>query len=224
MKNTYWLCLLLLFIFMQVVDVNAQADVDSIETSLPKPLQGAYKTRTVVIKSDTVEYKHRWFIPGQYKVQYAGSIGFMALGFGYSITPVYQPTLFIGYLSENFGGSENSVVTISFKNRFHFTKQPILKYFKPYAGISINWGNTKNTFDKLPEYYPEKYYFQNKIHIAPFIGGELKRHMNLGYFDAIGIYSEVSAFDAYLLEAIRTKYVKPHMALSLAVGISLYLK
>ncbi len=204
---------------------NAQGDAsDTIQSELPKMLQNAYKTRTVVIKKDTVTYRHRWFIPGQYKLQYAGSIGFMSIGFGFAISPTYQPALFIGYLSENFGGSKNSVVSISLKNSFYFTKEPVFKYFKPYGGLSINWGNTNNTFNRLPDYYPKEYYFQNKIHFAPFLGGELRFDINQRYFHGFGVYTEFSAFDAYLLEAIRTKYVKPHMALSMAVGVTFYLR
>jgi hypothetical protein len=220
----YILFILAMFVMQPfVTDVAAQSDIDSIE-NLPKPLQRAYKTRTVVIKNDTVAYKHRWFIPGQYKLQYAGSIGFMSVGFGYAIGKVYQPALFFGYLSENFGGSKNSVVSISLKNSFYFTREPLFEYFRPYGGMFINWGNTNNTFRRLPDYYPKEYYFQNKVHFAPFVGGELYFDIKSSYFKGFGVYSELSAMDAYLLEAIRTKYVKPHMALSLAVGVTFYLK
>ncbi|MCU4176159.1 hypothetical protein J1N11_13790 [Marinilabiliaceae bacterium N1Y90] len=157
-------------------------------------------------------------------MQYAGGIGFMSIGFGYEITPTYQPALFFGYLNENFGGSKNSVLTISLKNSFYLTKKPILNCFNAYLGLSINWGNTNNTFKALPDYYPEKYYFQNKVHFAPFVGGELKLDINRRYFNGFGLYVELSAFDAYLLEAIRTDYVKPHMALSMAIGVTFYLK
>ncbi len=165
-----------------------------------------------------------WYIPGQYKLQYAGSIGFMSLGFGYEVTPTYQPALFVGYLSKDFGGSENRVLSVSLKNTFYFTKEPLFKYFNPYGGLSINWGNTNNTFRSLPDYYPDEYYFQNKVHFAPFVGGEL--YFNLkqsAVFKGAGVYAEFSAFDAYLLEAIRTRYVKPHMALSLAIGVTFYI-
>ncbi|MBR8535366.1 hypothetical protein KDU71_07325 [Carboxylicivirga sediminis] len=148
----------------------------------------------------------------------------MSAGFGYEVTPTYQPVLFVGYLSEDFGGSKNRVLSISVKNSFYFTREPLLNYFNPYGGLSITWGNTNNTFRSLPDYYPDEYYFQNKVHFAPFVGGEL--YFKLKYinpFEGVGVYAELSAFDAYLLEAIRTKYVKPHMALSLALGVTVYI-
>ena len=222
-----WFGNLVLIGFLHLLsgEVRAQADVDdSLRYEMPKMLKKAYKERTVVIKEDTITYRHRWFIPGQYKLQYAGSIGFMSVGFGYAITPTYQPALFFGYLSENFGGSKNSVVSISLKNSFYFTRQPLFRYFKPYGGLSVTWGNTNNTFKRLPDYYPKEYYFQNKIHFYPFLGGELKFAIDNRYFDGVGIYTEFSAMDAYLLEAIRTSYVKSHMALSMAVGVTFYLR
>ncbi|WP_262327254.1 hypothetical protein [Carboxylicivirga litoralis] len=224
-KNRIWDVLLIGFMMFGAVELKAQADADdSTWVEMPRMLQKAYKERIVVIKNDTITYRHRWFIPGQYKLQYAGSIGLMSIGFGYAITPTYQPALFFGYLSENFGGSKNSVISISLKNSFYFTKQPLFKYFKPYGGLSINWGNTNNTFRRLPDYYPKEYYFQNKVHFYPFLGGELKFAIHNRYFDGVGVYTEFSAMDAYLLEAIRTEYVKPHMALSMAIGVTFYLR
>jgi len=217
---------MLMIVFLYTFhSVSGQSDRgDSIYYELPRPLQQAYRSRTAIIRNDTILYRHRWFIPGQYKLQYAGSIGFMSIGFGYALSPTYQPALFFGYVNEQFGNSKNSVLTISLKNSFYLSKEPLFKYVKPYVGLSINWGNTHNTFDKLPDYYPEKYYFQNKIHIAPFIGGELKFPLKNNYFNAVGVYSELSALDAYLLEAIRTDYVKPYMALSVALGVTFYLR
>ncbi|MBI9064442.1 MAG: hypothetical protein JEZ14_20825 [Marinilabiliaceae bacterium] len=148
----------------------------------------------------------------------------MSVGFGYQISPRYSPALYYGYLGESFGGSINTVHTVSLKNTFLLTRQPLWGVLNPTAGISVNWGHTNNTFDRLPEHYPEKYYFQNKIHFAPFVGGELKFNLKRSAFEAWGIYAEVSALDAYLLECIRTSYVKPHMILSTAVGVTFYLK
>ena len=217
-----WMAIAVMLLLMANKSVG-QEMIDDVE-ELPKVLQKMYKERITVIKNDTITYRHRWFMPDQYKLQFAGSIGFMSVGFGYEIGQIYQPALFIGYVGPHWGGSLNRIVTVSMKNTFRFTRQPVCKYFMPYGGLSINWGNTNNTFKTLPDYYPDEYYFQNMVHFAPFVGGELKFSLKGKYFNAVGVYSEISAFDAYLLEAIRTKYVKPHMALSLAVGITFYLK
>jgi hypothetical protein len=148
----------------------------------------------------------------------------MSIGFGYSIGKVYKPSLFFGYLDEGFGDSKNSVVTIALKNSFYLKKEPILDVFYPYVGLMATWGNTNNTFQQLPDYYPEKYYFQNKFHLFPYVGGELKFPLKGRFFDGVGIYSEFAAMDAYLLEAIRTDYVKFDMIWSMSVGVTFYLR
>ncbi len=127
-----------------------------------------------------------------------------------------------GLLSENLGGSHITVHTLSLKNSFYLTEGPWLKRFYPKAGLLINLGYTHNTFHKLPPYYPEKYYFQNKIHVAPFWGGEWHIPLRDKHLTGIGLYFEFSALDAYLLEAIRTDFVSISDVWSLGLGVSFY--
>ncbi|MFW6043021.1 MAG: hypothetical protein ACOCPW_01555 [Marinilabiliaceae bacterium] len=175
------------------------------------------------IKKDTLQTRQKGFLPNHAKVQFAGSIGFFSAGFGYQLWNIYEPTLLYGLLSENCGGSHTTVHTISIKNSFYLTEDPWLKRFHPKAGLLINWGNTNNTFHKLPPHYPEKYYFQNKIHIAPFWGGEWHIPFHDKHLKGMGLYFEFSALDAYLLEAIRTDFVSFRDIWSLGIGISFYL-
>ncbi len=201
--------------------VNLQSETKS---EVTKAQIGQSENEEIVQLNGARVYEREWYVPSQYKIQYAGGIGFMSAGFGYEVSNTYQPALFIGYLNESFGGSKNSVLSISVKNSFYFIKQPILKHFRPYGGLSINWGNTNNTFRYLPEYYPDEYYFQNKVHFAPFLGAELFFNWKgRRPFNGLGVYAELSALDAYLLEAIRTDYVKAHMAMSLALGVTFYI-
>jgi len=176
--------------------------------------------KKIVLKNDTVTIKPYWFMPTQFKVQYAGSIGFVSFGAGYDFRNGYQPTLLYGFLDRNFGGSNITVHTISLKNRFKLTQNPILGCFTPIAGISVNWGITNNTFIRLPPHYPENYYFQNKIHLSPFWGGEFNFSVAQ---KNLGVYFEFSTLDAYLLEYFRTDFVKLNKIWSLGMGITLYL-
>ena len=195
-----------------------------VESSYPRGefLEKLYKTRKKVIGTDTIHYRPRWFLPRHAKIQYAGSIGFFSAGAGYRLWEVYEPTLLYGFLSENFGGSDVAVHTISLKNSFFLSSTPWLKYFWPRAGLLINWGFTNNTFRKLPPYYPEKYYFQNKVHVAPFWGGEWYIPIKDKHLSGMGVYFEFSALDAYLLEAVRTEYIGLMDIWSFGVGISFY--
>ncbi|WP_016777526.1 hypothetical protein [Anaerophaga thermohalophila] len=202
---------------------NAEGQIPT-SGSYPKGafLERLYEPRQKMIGEDTLFIRPRWFFPSHVKVQYAGSVGFISVGAGYRLWDIYEPTLMYGYLSESMGGSNVSVHTISLKNSFYLTSSPWLGHFWPRVGLLINWGNTKNTFRKLPPHYPEKYYFQNKMHLAPFWGGEWHFHIKDKHLSGIGIYFEFSALDAYLLEAVRTDYVRMTDIWSLGIGISFY--
>lgn len=91
------------------------------------------------------------------------------------------------------------------------------------AGLSVNWGYTNNTFNKLPPHYPGKYYFQNKVHLAPFAGAEFVLPIRDKNLKAIGLYGECASLDAYVLEYVRTRYVGLDDIVNFAIGISFYL-
>lgn len=181
-----------------------------------------YEPREKIIKGDTVHIRPRWFFPSHGKVQFAGSIGFFSVGAGYRLWDVYEPTLMYGHLSPDFGGSSVKVQAISLKNSFFMTQEPWFNHFWPKTGLIVSWGNTQNTFKKLPPHYPEKYYFQNKIQIAPFWGGEWYISLRDKHLTGLGVYFEFSALGPYLLEAIRTDYVTMKDVWSLGLGVSFY--
>lgn len=178
----------------------------------------------LVIREDTIQIQPSWFIPDHIKVQYAGLIGFMSVGAGYDFSKRYDATLLYGVLSNDLGGSSVRVHTLSLKNSWDLFRPGFLGNVTPKAGVSLNWGNTNNTFRRLPDHYPEKYYFQNKLHLAPFWGAEW--HLRLPgdrMFKSIGVFAEMSTLDAYVLELFRTKYVTIDKIWNLALGITFYL-
>ncbi len=181
-----------------------------------------YQPRQRVIQGDTIQVRPRWFFPAHAKIQFAGSVGFFSVGAGYRFWEMYEPTLSYGLLAKKFGRSDVTVHTISLKNSFYLTRLPWFNHFWPKAGMLVNLGNTKNTFHRLPAHYPEKYYFQNRIHLAPFWGGEWHFPLRDKHLTGIGIYFEFSALDAYLLEAVRTDYVSMMDVWSFAAGLTIY--
>jgi hypothetical protein len=187
-------------------------------------MTGLRKPMPLVIREDTLHIRPSWFVPDYFKVQYAGLIGFMSVGAGYSFSRRFDATLLYGVLSNDLGGSSVRVHTLSVKNSWDLFKPGLLGNVTPKAGVSLNWGNTNNTFRRLPAHYPEKYYFQNKLHLAPFWGAEWRIALPFGRpFQAIGIYGEMSTLDAYVLELFRTKYVSLDKIWNLALGITFYL-
>jgi|GEM_PF-403543 len=210
------------FLLMSCFQLSAR-NLDKKETAPGKLIRNLYRKRTVNFRNDTVVITPRGFVPDHYRLQYAGNIGFMSIGAGYQVGKCYEPTLYYGFLNEFFGDSRTTVHTISLKNSFNLLSNPILGHFVPKAGISVNWGKTHNTFKKLPDHYPDNYYFQNKVHLAPFLGGEWQFQIYNRTIKSAGVYFEISSLDAYLLECIRTKYVKFNDICNLSLGLSLYI-
>jgi len=166
--------------------------------------------------------KRKWYLPRDAKIQYAGNIGFMSVGATYYLAKDwYRVSLMYGMAS---GRHEvKTLNTVALKNtflikKFHFKDFTIA----PTAGLSINVGSTHNTYRKLPEHFPDDYYFQNKIHFAPFFGALVYHPLPYKTIKGMDFYFEIGTVDNYLLEAIRTDYVKYSEIWNLALGLSFY--
>lgn len=172
------------------------------------------------IKQDSL--KRKWYLPRAAKVQYAGNIGFISFGATYNLVDNwYQLTFMYGRADSKY--DPEIIRTFAFKNTF-LIKQFHYKDFiiSPIAGLSINFGSSHNTYRKLPGYFPDDYYFQNKIHFAPFVGAMVYHPLPFKIIKGIDFYSEIATMDNYLLEAIRTDYVKYSEIWNLSLGVSLY--
>jgi len=166
--------------------------------------------------------KRKWYLPRDTKIQYAGNIGFMSVGATYYLAKDwYRVSLMYGMAS---GRHEvETLNTVALKNTFLIKKFKIKDFtIAPTAGLSINVGSTHNTYRKLPEHFPDDYYFQNKIHFAPFFGAIVYHPLPFKTITGMDFYFEMGTMDNYLLEAIRTDYVKYTDIWNLALGLSFY--
>ena len=166
--------------------------------------------------------KRKWYLPRDAKIQYAGNIGFMSVGATYYLVDDwYRLSIMYGMASNH--SEAKTLNTVALKNTF-LIKRFYYKDFiiSPTGGLSINLGSTHNTSRKLPDYFPDNYYFQNKIHFAPFFGALIYHPLPLKTIKGVDFYFEISTMDNYLLEAIRTDYVKYNEIWNLALGFTFY--
>ncbi|MGZ2369367.1 hypothetical protein ACXR6G_06245 [Ancylomarina sp. YFZ004] len=166
--------------------------------------------------------KRKWYLPRDAKIQYAGNIGFLSVGATYYLAKDwYRVSLMYGMASGRH--DVETLNTVALKNTFLIKKFKIKDFtIAPTAGLSINIGSTHNTYRKLPEHFPDDYYFQNKIHFAPFFGAIVYHPLPFKTITGMDFYLEVGTTDNYLLEAIRTDYVKYSEIWNLALGLSFY--
>lgn len=177
--------------------------------------------RKVIFRNDTAVVKLRWLFPDYLKLQFAGFSGFLSIGAGYNIRKIYDISFHYGLLSNTLGRSKVTVHTLSLKNSFNIAL--LWNHLIPKAGLYINYGYTNNTFKTLPVHYPDKYYFQNQIHLAPFFGAEFRMNLPNRYLSAGGFYAELVSLDSYILESLRTRFVKFNHIWSLCLGATIYL-
>jgi hypothetical protein len=171
-------------------------------------------------KQDSLERK--WYVPRAAKIQYAGNIGYLSIGATYYLVDDWYQ-LSIMYGMAEYPGHERTLNTLAFKNTFLIKKFHYKDFvISPIAGLSINLGSTHNTYRKLPDYFPDDYYFQNKIHFAPFVGAMVYHPLPFRIIKGIDFYTEMATMDNYLLEAIRTDYVKYSEIWNLSLGLTLY--
>lgn len=185
------------------------------------------KNDVLIINSDSIILPHKGIVPDHFRAQFAGNIGFLSIGTGYNFGSSYELTLMCGLVNEFFGDCEKNVFTVALKNNFNLAKPLYFRSkmsFVPAAGISVNWGHTHNTFNKLPPHYTEKYYFQNKIHLAPYVAGKLRYDINKKIYKYAEFYAEVGSLDVYILECFKNKYITLDKILNLDLGVSLYIK
>lgn len=86
-------------------------------------------------------------IPDHIKLQYAGNIGILSTGIGYSFFDnKIQSDLFYGYIPEFIGGA--NIHTISNKNTLRLIQFPFINNISiaNSIGFSINYSSTNNTF------------------------------------------------------------------------------
>lgn len=217
-KGAKIILIILLFCFLPV---SLHASGDSIDIPSPSFLDKLNMPRKISFRNDTAVIKIRWFIPDHLRLQFAGFSGFFSLGAGYNIRKVYDITFCYGIVNRFMGRSSANVHTFSIRNSFNIAL--LWDHLVPKAGMTINLSYTNNTFRSLPVHYPDNYYFQNKIHLSPFFGAEWKTSFSNQYINAGGFYAELVTLDSYVLEFLRTRYVKITDIWSFCLGVKIYL-
>lgn len=170
----------------------------------------------------------RWMrlLPKQVSLQYAGSIGLMSGGFGwtYGKNKHWETDFLIGFVPRYH--SEHAHSTFTIKERYvpwhckvssRWTIQPLT------AGLFFNTISGDDFWRKLPDKYPRKYYgFSTKIRSNIFIGQRVKYNIpsrHRVFHSAISYYYELSTCDLYLVSKFTNKEYPWSKTLSLALGV-----
>jgi len=171
--------------------------------------------------------KFESFIPDYAKLQFAGGIGFLSAGFGYTFfKQKLDITFFYGYVPKSF--TVDDLHSISLQSTFKFFSIKT-KYHIEILPLNIGWF-AHHTFGseywvKLPDNYPKGYYWWSPGRNAGvFIGGEIKTRFLGNKTPASGtaFYVRVGSRGLYLASKFGNSSIPFTDILELGFGIAIY--
>jgi len=151
-----------------------------------------------------------WFFPDHFKSQYAGNMGLVSVGLGYShFDDKLHLDVFYGYVPTFVGGVETHTVTTKIAV---FPINYIIKPGHKLSPLTFGWNLSviigEDYFFKPPDRYPENYYWATNFKIMPYIGARAHRDLsNRIPFSGLDFYVEIGTVDLYLHDFLHSKFV-----------------
>lgn len=179
----------------------------------------------VSLKSDSVEYKK--YLPDYVKLQFAGGIGFLSLGIGYTFFDHKLDVSFLyGYVPQYFTADDLHSVSIQLTAK-------LLRYkaFRNLEILPLNIGLFRHhTFGnefwvKLPDNYPDNYYWWSPGRvIGIFTGGEIKTKLlaNKTHASGTAFYFRIGTRVLYLVSKFGNSSIPVKDIIELGFGITIY--
>ena len=173
------------------------------------------------------QYQDLWtsLMPTYTKVQYAGGMGLVSYGFGWSYgnNKQWETDAFLGFIPRY--SSDQSKFTMTLKQNFIPWRKKLNETwtFEPLeCGIYFNTVFSDEFWTKEPDRYPKGYYnFSTRVRTHLFIGQRLcfnipdkKRFLSR----SITAFYEISTCDLYVVSAF-TNHLSPNDYLRLSFGL-----
>jgi hypothetical protein len=155
---------------------------------------------------DTLKLSANRFLPDYMKVQFAGNIGFISLGTGYSFLHSHlQTSLFYSYIPKGIEGE--NINTVSLKNSLSFLSLDMKPNYSisPYLGFGVAYSGFK------------------PLQTLVYMGIRLYRSSH-GFFKGEDVYFEVGTTGLYINYVVNNEAIKVNSILNYSIGMSFYFK
>lgn len=168
--------------------------------------------------------RNKWYKPDYFKVQYAGNIGFMSLGLGYTWWKNNAQTDFIyGFVPYDEG--EAVIHTFSWKNTFSLYNFNLFgKYnLSPTLGFSLSIEPGENSYLDVPSKYPEGYYSSNSFYAC--LNAGLRSNFKFKEekrFSSIDVYAEINTVADYAFYNLIAKEDHSKYIYSFSLGVNVF--
>ena len=162
-------------------------------------------------------------IPHHAKLQFAGGLGLVSVGAGYSNKKEkLEGDIYYGYVPKKIGGI--TIHTISSKITWFPLKKIELKSLavKPLAfGLLVNYTFGKQYFLFSPENYPFNYYdHPTALHFGGLMGGQISKALSDKRLKQLAFYYELITYDVELLSYLgNRKSLNLNDIFNVALGI-----
>ena len=164
--------------------------------------------------------------PDHIKIQYAGGMGFISIGAGYSTkNQKLEGDLYYGYLPKSIGGIR--IHSISGKVTWIPIHSVSIKKYQVeplMTGLIVNYNFGKQYFSFDPPNYPYRYYsFPTAIHSALFLGSRIGYNFpTQSYVKRISVYYEILGFDREIISFVSNiKSLNITDIVTLALGVKI---
>ena len=171
--------------------------------------------------------QERWqrLIPSYTKVQYAGNMGLISIGGGWSYgrNRQWETDLLLGFLPKY--DSDAAKATLTLKQNFMPWKWHLSESFhiEPLAcGLYINTVLHNDFWVRQPDRYPKGYYWfstriRTNIYIGQRITFKIPQHKRL-FAKSVTAFYEISTCDYYILSHVGNSGYPLHELISLSSG------
>jgi hypothetical protein len=161
------------------------------------------------------------FVPDHYKFQFTRKGGYLAIGAGYNILNVFEPTFSAGYMRLSDYNNTISSVVLSLKNSFYILGNSRLDNTSLKAGMSLLYAASGNQEHKTSS-QSNGSTSQDMLQLAPFLGMEWRINQFRRGTASGGIFIEITTLDTHLKDLFNSKFVSFDEIWALSLGITIY--
>lgn len=169
----------------------------------------------------------RWYVPDFAHLQYAGNIGFISGGIGFSSRlRNYQLGLLYGYVPKAIAGVR--IHTVTARNTFPILRYPLKnnQTLIPYVGLGLSFEIGGNAFFRMPSHFPESYYdYPKNMRVLAYGGARVQQLFEDDWHGVRGLefFAEAGTIDLYVWYKAMSHEIKMGQIFSLAVGANILL-
>jgi len=176
-------------------------------------------------KNDSAKYAR--FLPDYVKLQFAGGIGLLSAGFGYSFfKEKLEVSYFYGYVPKGVSIDDLHSVSLQITAKFlRFKVNPNIEIVPLNVGWFIHHTFGNEYWITLPAHYPDEYYWWSPgRNSGIFLGGEIKTKLLSNKTPASGtaFYARVGTRGLYVTSKIRNSSIPLRDIVEFGFGVAFY--